>query len=617
MDITLLGPQRRTTAARAAVAELIPDGPVATINAGWRDREADTAELDEVLGGRMLNLRLYDRWQQLMAEDDDYAAEERRLTELLAEQQQVYAVRLQHAMAAVEDVGRRTKVAAVRRAALDDAVRAVRDLDGWHLRAVAATRQAFYTRTGIGQRESVARHRSEIEELVATAGGLLVAGGHVGVLLHVLHIFGLARLIRTPLIAWSAGAMALAERVVLFHAQGPPGRRHPELYAEGLAAFGGVLPFPHPRRRLQVDDADRMSVLAARLAPRTCVLLADGVRHDLREHGPLPPGVRRVDDAGAVVVTGDEPTAADRLMAKSRLPKLAINTLRESAPDDDAIQRFLERHEFPIVEGTRCTFVAWVHADAVYVRHRVVGLASDLAMRRIENTDVWYAVVEIPADSRVEYQFELRRDEQWERFNDPHNPRVARSPVGDSSVCYGHGYQVPDWAVDDPDARPGELLELMVRSQAQRRDNRVTLYLPARFRSAGQYPLLVVHDGGDFLEYASMKVVLDNLIHRMDMAEAVVAFTYPGERLTEYPNNSAHARWITRELVPQLEEQFPLVAHASGRALMGSSFGAVAALQHRGPTPRHVRVAAAAVRLVRVHRHRREPSGGARRSTRW
>lgn len=265
-------------------------------------------------------------------------------------------------------------------------------------------------------------------------------------------------------------------------------------------------------------------------------------------------------------------------MAKSRLPKLAINTLRESAPDDDAIQRFIEQHQFPIVEGTRCTFVAWVHADAVFVRHRVIGLDSDLAMRRIENTDIWYAVVEMPADSRVEYQFELRRGEQWERFNDPHNPRVARSPVGDSSVCYGRGYRVPDWAVVDPDARPGELLELMVRSQAQRRDNRVTLYLPARFRSAGQYPLLVVHDGGDFLEYASMKVVLDNLIHRMDMAEAVVAFTYPGERLTEYPNTSAHARWITRELVPQLEEQFPLVAHASGRALMGSSFGAIAAL---------------------------------------
>lgn len=265
-------------------------------------------------------------------------------------------------------------------------------------------------------------------------------------------------------------------------------------------------------------------------------------------------------------------------MARAEHRKLAINRLRESSLDGATIGRFFDRYEFPIVEGTRCTFVAQADADAVYVRHRVVGLPVDLPMRRVEGTDVWYAVVEIPPDSRVEYQFELRRGDHWERFNDPYNQRIARSPVGNSSVCYGQGYQVPDWAVHDPETRPGELVELVVRSQAQRRDNRVTLYLPARFCTTAQYRLLVVHDGGDFLEYASMKMVLDNLIHRLDMAETLVAFTYPGERLTEYPNNAAHARWISRELVPQLEDQYPLVAHPSGRALMGSSFGAIAAL---------------------------------------
>ena len=54
MDIALLGPQRRAAGARAAVAELIPASPVATINAGWRDQETDTTELNAVLGGRMV-----------------------------------------------------------------------------------------------------------------------------------------------------------------------------------------------------------------------------------------------------------------------------------------------------------------------------------------------------------------------------------------------------------------------------------------------------------------------------------------------------------------------------------------------------------------------------------
>ena len=50
-----------------------------------------------------------------------------------------------------------------------------------------------------------------------------------------------------------------------------------------------------------------------------------------------------------------------------------------------------------------------------------------------------------------------------------------------------------------------------------------------------------------------MKLVLDNLIHDKKLAEIIVAFSYPGERLTEYPDNPDHAQWITRELLPRLE----------------------------------------------------------------
>ena len=272
---------------------------------------------------------------------------------------------------------------------------------------------------------------------------------------------------------------------------------------------------------------------------------------------------------------------------KGRRRKLAINRLRarlqsliiEGLPVERTIERFFAQHDFPIVEGSRCTFAARIDdAEGVFLRHRVLGLPGNLPLRRITGTNLWYIVVEIPAASRVEYQFELRRDGQWHRFNDPVNPRIARSPMGNSSICFGEGYRIPDWTLLDPEARPGELVEWTVRSQAQRRDNRVTVYLPARYRDTSAYPLLIVHDGGDFLEYASMKIVLDNLIHRLDMAETVVAFTYPGERLTEYPNSAPHARWIAHELLGELEARLPLIQAPSARCLMGSSFGAVASL---------------------------------------
>jgi enterochelin esterase-like enzyme len=266
--------------------------------------------------------------------------------------------------------------------------------------------------------------------------------------------------------------------------------------------------------------------------------------------------------------------------------RLAINRLKERMPLDlAAVDQFIASNTIPIVEGQRCTFLYRGEVDGVYLVQRIVGLPNLLPLRRVRGTDLWYLVLELPEGSRVEYQIEVSRDGHRERFNDPLNPALSHSPMGSSSVCFAHGYETPEWTLPDPDARPGELNEFVVASKALKRDCNVTLYLPARFTMTASYPLLVVHDGGDFLQYASAKVVLDNLIHRLDVAETVVAFLHPGDRLKEYANSTAHSRFVTDELVPRLEAELPLVAQRSGRCLLGSSFGAVASLSAANRSP--------------------------------
>ena len=52
--------------------------------------------------------------------------------------------------------------------------------------------------------------------------------------------------------------------------------------------------------------------------------------------------------------------------------------------------------------------------------------------------------------------------------------------------------------------------------------------------------------------------MLDNLIHRGEVAEMVVAFVPPGgNRLVEYANHAPHARFIARELMPYLHRRPP------------------------------------------------------------
>jgi enterochelin esterase-like enzyme len=273
--------------------------------------------------------------------------------------------------------------------------------------------------------------------------------------------------------------------------------------------------------------------------------------------------------------------------AGSGTNRLAINQLQQQDPiDEAAVDRFLATHEVPIVEGRHCTFLFRGEADEVHLAQRILGLPSRLPMRRIFTSTLWYIVLKVPEGSRVNYQLEVRRGDHVELFNDPLNPKHSHSPFGAISVCFSDGYITPEWTFPDVNAAPGELTDLVVESRALERDCPVTVYLPAGFRSTKSYPLLVVHDGGEFMQYAAAKAVLDNLIHRREIAETIVAFLHPKDRLVEYTNSPEHARFLNYELSPRLEAEFPLVRNRSGRGLLGASFGAIAALSAAYRTPR-------------------------------
>jgi enterochelin esterase-like enzyme len=266
--------------------------------------------------------------------------------------------------------------------------------------------------------------------------------------------------------------------------------------------------------------------------------------------------------------------------------RLAINQLQQQRWVDEAtLDDFLGSHEVPIVEGRNCTFLFRGEADEVYLAQRIVGLPSRMPMRKVADSTLWYVVLKVPEGSRINYQIEVKRGDHIERFNDPLNSKLSHSPFGAISVCFSSGYVNPEWTFLDPDAPTGVLTEMVVQSHALERDCRVTLYLPAGVSRTGWYPLLVVHDGGDFLQYAAAKVVLDNLIHRGEIVPTIAAFLHPKDRLVEYANSAAHARFLTHELVPHLQTEFPVARSRSGRILLGASFGAVAAISTAYASP--------------------------------
>lgn len=260
------------------------------------------------------------------------------------------------------------------------------------------------------------------------------------------------------------------------------------------------------------------------------------------------------------------------------MSELAIERLKASNPDGAAVDAFMRGNSFPLVEGTRVTFVFRGPVDAVHLKSWVYGLPNSQPLAQVPNTDLWHLTLEIPKKSRVEYKLEIVRNGQGQWIEDPLNKHRATDPFGANSVVHGEGYTVPEWTRVDPDARPGVLEPWVVKSRAFNDTRGFHVYLPARFRKTRRYPLLWVHDGPDYVRFANLKTVLDNLIHRLEIPDVIVALSGSPNRIGEYADDERHARFVTEEAVPDLEKRLPLIGAPRGRCLMGASFGGVASL---------------------------------------
>jgi Peptidase family S51 len=298
--ITLLGPQRmKPTLKRALEAHKIV-GKVAVITAGWQERESDDTDIVGELDGRVVNLRLHARAGEIFAADAELKEAHRLRQERLMQLQEFYRLRLEGLFEAGRTVARRCPDAATLAEEQQLSLDAVRLLDRQHLERVAAVYAEFEADLEPDERDTVAKHRSEIAASVEMCDAVVIAGGHVAVLLNRMKLFGVGALVGVrPLVAWSAGAMAIAETVVLYHDSPPQGAGMAQVFDTGLGLCRGIVPLPSPRQRLRTDDPENISHFARRFAPAACVALGDGAMVDLKDgHFERAVAALRLDASG-------------------------------------------------------------------------------------------------------------------------------------------------------------------------------------------------------------------------------------------------------------------------------------------------------------------------------
>ena len=125
---------------------------------------------------------------------------------------------------------------------------------------------------------------------------------------------------------------------------------------------------------------------------------------------------------------------------------------------------FSAEHTLPILEGSSVTFAYRGEADAVLLQHFIYGLETSQPFQRLDGTDLWYLVIELPEESHLQYKINVIHGDEQHWILDPLNPHRALDPFGANSVVRTRGTERPAWTHPDPDARPGKIIGRTVDS---------------------------------------------------------------------------------------------------------------------------------------------------------
>ncbi len=271
----LMGPQRPDRYLGSALeSSSVPDGPMAVITAGWQEAEEDIDELRELVGRPLENLRLWSRTEDVFLDVPGLRELYRERQDRLIQLQRLYRLRLKHLAASTRQILRAKGDASLVVPEQRHAIAQIRALDRHQLQRAEAIHREFDPRIRELGGAALERQSKAVANTLERHASILIGGGNVIILQNRMRLFGLAQALRDhAIVAWSAGAMILADRVVLYHDNTPEGPRNAEVVGAGFGAMPGYVFFPNTMVRLRSGDASRVQLLARRFEPDVCVAL--------------------------------------------------------------------------------------------------------------------------------------------------------------------------------------------------------------------------------------------------------------------------------------------------------------------------------------------------------
>ncbi|NUL82479.1 MAG: hypothetical protein HUU60_07115 [Armatimonadetes bacterium] len=210
------------------------------------------------------------------------------------------------------------------------------------------------------------------------------------------------------------------------------------------------------------------------------------------------------------------------------------------------LERALREQKRLPIEKDHALF-SYIGAEQAFVAGDWTGWRPTVALGRLPNSQVSVALIRFASDARLEYKIHV-----GERLIlDNLNPlKCSNGLGGENSVLEMPRYRARRY-MGGASTRP----LTPIHWKAGGRE--IKLYLPAK--EAGRYPLLLFHDGLDYIDKVKADGLLDDLIRRRKIPPCVAAFVPPVDRMSEYWRGmDGYMQAIVEDLMPLLFAKAPI-----------------------------------------------------------
>ncbi|MBI5962876.1 MAG: esterase family protein [Chloroflexi bacterium] len=229
----------------------------------------------------------------------------------------------------------------------------------------------------------------------------------------------------------------------------------------------------------------------------------------------------------------------------------------------------------PIIEGNQVTFL-WIGKTAPHLIDDIHAWEENPQKLSRIDKGLWAYSIELAGTAYLEYAFYEPRTKK--RIEDPLNKNTVYNGIGH----YNHFFYMPEHfatelAIRQKNIPRGKVTHHLVDTWMLADDGQRDVYF-YRPPVSEPVPLLIVYDGGDYLERGKLNVIVDNLIHKKRIQPIAMAFLQNGgdHRGVEYACSDATIVWLENIILPLARRKLNLLditTHPGAYGVLGASFG--------------------------------------------